>query len=921
MKQELIIKVILSFLISIIFLLVVDQLLITTDATTNNGERVNVTNTQNSSAIKLITTNGNVKDTIIEIDGKPQTKTYPALEKDAHFTFDIKNTNVFFQNAIVVEGKVLQLLDNRIKKYKSISVPIPANTLSAKDYPRISIVSGTKVSPFDTTSEENHDEFTVKNVRLVLSDGTVLRDEKYKNPNQVIKVGDEGKSFPLHNFQFKIPNHKYTAVALNWDTTKEEEGPHLIKVLKKNKQPEVKQIIVDHSAPTITPSIEEGKVYKGKITIDAEIRDVWSEIVRTTAMLDGKEISLPYVTSSAELSDGNHLLLLSARDSEGNENKVTKKFKVAEENPLNPKSTDTISSNLNAKLSVKVQDPTKDFLHVSFYKAFQYTAADRESVKLSENVSSTEPPQAFDQEGEKELSNRAYKKAERNDGKTVEKVSKTDFPYHRFDVKVDQQIDENDLIEIVWKGHSLPGRKVTMYVWSHIDNKWKEVDFLVAGKDVFTLKGSVTVQEYVKDQRISVIVQDKLFEKTKKANYTIAWMSDTQYYSESYPEIFKKQTDWLAENKQKLNIQYVFHTGDLVDDFGSKKQWKYADTYMKTLEDAKLPYGVLAGNHDVGHKDESYDQFRTYFGEKRFKNQAFYGGSYQNNRGHYDLISANGNDFVMVYAGWGVNDGDLKWVDKVLKQHTDRIAILAFHEYLLVSGNRSPIGEKIYNKVVKPNSNVVAVLSGHYHDSETLIDEIDDDGDGNGDRKVYQMLADYQGGPKGGLGFLRLLHVNTDDNTIEVKTYSPYTNTYNYYDPTQYPDKDEFTMQVNLEQETKMVATDFFTLNVYTDALIDKVSSVQSGDVASVDYNNLTQNQTYYWYTRVQDQYHGEKRSRIWGFTTLEGQIKPLIEESLNERGGLNWNGQVVNLLMIELMINAGVVVYFRRKKLRKSMT
>lgn len=39
---------------------------------------------------------------------------------------------------------------------------------------------------------------------------------------------------------------------------------------------------------------------------------------------------------------------------------------------------------------------------------------------------------------------------------------------------------------------------------------------------------------------------------------------------------------------------------------------------------------------------------------------------------------------------------------------------------------------------------MLAVLCGHYHDSETLIDEMDDDGDGIADRKVYQMLADYQ---------------------------------------------------------------------------------------------------------------------------------------------------------------------------------
>lgn len=69
----------------------------------------------------------------------------------------------------------------------------------------------------------------------------------------------------------------------------------------------------------------------------------------------------------------------------------------------------------------------------------------------------------------------------------------------------------------------------------------------------------------------------------------------------------------------------------------------------------------------------------------------------------------------MLYMGWGITDEDIAWMNQVLKKHPDRMAILAFHEYLLVSGNRSPIGEKIFKEIVKPNPNVVMVLSGHYH--------------------------------------------------------------------------------------------------------------------------------------------------------------------------------------------------------------
>ena len=144
----------------------------------------------------------------------------------------------------------------------------------------------------------------------------------------------------------------------------------------------------------------------------------------------------------------------------------------------------------------------------------------------------------------------------------------------------------------------------------------------------------------------------------------------------------------------------------------------------------RIPNGVLAGNHDVDHKTNDYTQYYRFFGENRYKDRPYYGESYKNNRGHYDLISANGNDYIMVYMGWGVDDESIAWINKVLAEHPDRKAILSFHEYLLSTGTRHPLGDKIYNQIVVPNKNVIAVLSGHYHEAQTLVDEIDDNGDG-----------------------------------------------------------------------------------------------------------------------------------------------------------------------------------------------
>lgn len=59
------------------------------------------------------------------------------------------------------------------------------------------------------------------------------------------------------------------------------------------------------------------------------------------------------------------------------------------------------------------------------------------------------------------------------------------------------------------------------------------------------------------------------------------------------------QTKWIADNAAALRIPFTIHLGDVVDQQGKPLQWQVADSAMKVLESAKIPYSILAGNHDV----------------------------------------------------------------------------------------------------------------------------------------------------------------------------------------------------------------------------------------------------------------------------------------------------------------------------------
>ena len=814
---------------------------------------------------------------VLELDGEaPQL--YRALEHDAYFVFDADDVNYYFKNAVTIDTEILYTFMDTINDYTTLTFPIEAWRLKQGDN-AIQIRSGTKAGPFDDRPEENKDDFQVKNVRLILADGTTLYDPTFGA--RELRMGDSAGKLEDAEFRFNLPLELLKAQATEWDTTKVADGKHTVSASIEGAVVSA-EVNVDNTPPAITASVEEGAELRNIITLDAEVTDALAGVEAVTAELDGTIIELPHITSSGKLAPGEHKLTITATDKVGNKAEQVITFSVPDENPLQPELVaPTQGSNgisLNPQLRVNVQDPTDDLLTVSFFRGFKYDANRPAGFKVMQGAAAIEPPDEMIPGGEKELTASELDLIRAKDGQYLVNDATDQFPYHRFEIELDASVKATDRVDILWSGRSLDGRKVSLYAWQPEAGKWSLLDVHVAsGETDFELGATVKAGDYNKDGKIQVMVQDELPATEEKVeeqyDFTFVWMSDTQYYSESYPHIYDANVDWIAKQKDEMNIKYVIHTGDIVDKAHQEFQWKNADRSMKVLEENNIPYGVLAGNHDVLLNDEvPYQEYWKWFGEDRFNKQPHYGESYQNNRGHYDLISAGGVDFIIVYMGWLVGDEEIQWMHDVIAAHPDRKAIISLHEYLLVSNNRAPIADEIYERVVVPNPNVFAVLCGHYHDAETLIDEIDDDGDGIPDRKVYQMLADYQGATNGGEGFIRLMRFNLEGNTIHMKTYSPYRDEYNYYKPEEYPGKDEFDIPIDLTPMVKRVATDYFTANVYTDQRIGTQREVASGKEAAVTWSGLSSNSSYEWYALAEDANSGSTLSDIWRFTTRSAE-------------------------------------------------
>ena len=132
-------------------------------------------------------------------------------------------------------------------------------------------------------------------------------------------------------------------------------------------------------------------------------------------------------------------------------------------------------------------------------------------------------------------------------------------------------------------------KKSKLVCLEHKRAKWNQLDQVIAGTKDFELKAVVQAGDYENEDVIQIMVQDEIAETAAASgnkptpeskdpyDFSFVWMSDTQYYSQSYPLIYQNIVNWIAGQKENMNIKYVIHTGDVVDKADQEYQWIEAD--------------------------------------------------------------------------------------------------------------------------------------------------------------------------------------------------------------------------------------------------------------------------------------------------------------------------------------------------------
>jgi hypothetical protein len=310
----------------------------------------------------------------------------------------------------------------------------------------------------------------------------------------------------------------------------------------------------------------------------------------------------------------------------------------------------------------------------------------------------------------------------------------------------------------------------------------------------------------------------------------------------TYAHVFTAQTQWIVDNKDALNIVFVTHEGDIVNNWDNITEWDYANASMSLL-DGVVPYGVLPGNHDQQYKStfpHNAYYYNQYFNYTRFEQYPWYGGHYgDDNDDNYQLISAGGMDFIIIHLEYNPSDQVLSWANGLMSTYSSRRAIVVSHYIVRYHGGWSSLGLRIFN-ALKDNPNLFLLISGH-----------DPNGAGRrtdvvGNNTIHSIMTDYQKRPEGGEGWLKMFTFFPKDNEILVRTYSPYLDKY-------YIGTDE------------RFALDY---NMTSYAAIGTNHGVPNGSSSTLAWPGLDGGTKYYWYATAIDSNQMTSKSEARSFTT-----------------------------------------------------
>lgn len=318
--------------------------------------------------------------------------------------------------------------------------------------------------------------------------------------------------------------------------------------------------------------------------------------------------------------------------------------------------------------------------------------------------------------------------------------------------------------------------------------------------------------------------------KADKDEYTLVYLPDTQIVVRSSPHYIDGIFNWMVDNKESMNLQFVMGLGDITDGkplagdtsmpgINVDLQWdKMQENYDK-LTNAGIYWSAVVGNHDYDDNGLSAENgrkaniFNEHFGyetltenEKKTIISRYDNNSMLNVIYEYSVTTKSGLEanYLLVAVEFGPSDEVLSWASNVISQEkyknhrvlfnthsliyhngefagTDTIYDPEFYPWVSNTSLNFNNGRQIYAEFLSQHKNTFMAASGHIG-TDSVETRLDTGVNGN---KIFSFLcdgqgtkvyADYDGDSGWGEPVILVVKVNEKTKTLKFNYYDPLNN-------------------------------------------------------------------------------------------------------------------------------------------------
>lgn len=281
---------------------------------------------------------------------------------------------------------------------------------------------------------------------------------------------------------------------------------------------------------------------------------------------------------------------------------------------------------------------------------------------------------------------------------------------------------------------------------------------------------------------------------------SFALLPDTQYYVACENGHFDAQLEFLERSRASRSIAFAAFLGDLTD-HNTEREWSFFAHTVHSHPDTP-PLLLASGNHDHGSQGSANVRsslLTRYFPPDfaRARAPSVETKSAESLENAYYPLRVGRFRIGVLALEWSPTRDTVRWANEVLARHPEDRVVVTTHAYLYSDDTRYDFatkgraqkwnpreypttiassdsegnhdGEMLWSELVRKHANIFLVASGHVlGDGAGRLASRGDAGN-----TVHQLLSNYQMLDEGGLGFLRLVELEPNGETMHVKTYSP----------------------------------------------------------------------------------------------------------------------------------------------------